>query len=44
MTATPQPAALRRHAPDLGEHSDEVLKEMGYDAKAIADFRTRGVV
>src|SRR5258706_8594268 len=44
MTKTPQPATLRRHSPDLGEHTDEVLKEIGYDAGAINDLRKRGIV
>jgi crotonobetainyl-CoA:carnitine CoA-transferase CaiB-like acyl-CoA transferase len=44
MTKTPQPATLRRHSPDLGEHTDEVLKEVGYDGAAIADLRARGIV
>jgi crotonobetainyl-CoA:carnitine CoA-transferase CaiB-like acyl-CoA transferase len=44
MTKTPQPATLRRHSPDLGEHTDEVLKEIGYDGAAIDDLRARGIV
>ena len=28
----------------LGEHTDEVLAELGYGAEAIADLRTRGVI
>jgi len=30
--------------PALGEHTDEVLAELGYDAAAIADLRRRGVI
>jgi crotonobetainyl-CoA:carnitine CoA-transferase CaiB-like acyl-CoA transferase len=44
MTTTPQPAKLRRQTPDLGQHTEEVLKDIGYDAGAIADLRKRGVV
>ena len=31
-------------APELGEHTDEVLREAGYDAAAIAELRSRGVI
>jgi formyl-CoA transferase len=30
--------------PALGEHTDEVLRDVGYDAAAIADLRRRGVI
>lgn len=33
-----------KRAPDLGEHTDDVLREMGYGDEAIAAFRERGVV
>jgi crotonobetainyl-CoA:carnitine CoA-transferase CaiB-like acyl-CoA transferase len=33
-----------RPAPELGQHSDEVLTEMGYSAEAIASLRARGAV
>ena len=36
---------IRRHAPARGEHTDEVLGEIGFDAAQIADLRSRkGVV
>src|SRR5262245_7459107 len=38
------PAAIRRPAPLLGEHSDEVLGELGLGAGAIAALRRDGVV
>jgi len=38
------PGRFRRHAPTLGEHTDAILHELGYDRDAISDFRTRGVI
>lgn len=35
---------IRRHAPARGEHTDEVLGEIGFDAAQIADLRSRKVV
>jgi crotonobetainyl-CoA:carnitine CoA-transferase CaiB-like acyl-CoA transferase len=34
---------IRRHAPRLGEHSSEVLGEIGYDEKTIASLFARGI-
>jgi formyl-CoA transferase len=36
--------AMRSAAPEQGEHTDEVLREFGYDAAAIADLRRRNIV
>ena len=36
-----QPSAI---APDLGQHSEEILKEAGYSAADIEEFRTAGTV
>src|SRR5499427_3489266 len=33
-----------RRAPNLGEHTDEILRELGFDAKGIEDLRTSGAV
>ena len=38
------PAQMRRHAPDSGEHTREILEQSGYDAAAIDDLKKRGVV
>jgi crotonobetainyl-CoA:carnitine CoA-transferase CaiB-like acyl-CoA transferase len=38
------PAEIRHRAPGLGEHTDEILAEIGYGADEIAGFRERRVV
>lgn len=38
------PASVRTAAPECGEHSDEVLREAGYDEAQIATLRTQGVI
>jgi crotonobetainyl-CoA:carnitine CoA-transferase CaiB-like acyl-CoA transferase len=38
------PAALRRHAPRLGEHTDEVLEEAGFTQREIAELRAAGAL
>ncbi len=43
LSRYPQPEKLRPTA-DQGEHTDAVLRELGYDVEAIAAFRQRGVV
>ena len=43
LTEAPQPETLQP-TPGLGEHTDVILAELGYEAEAIADLRARGVV
>jgi crotonobetainyl-CoA:carnitine CoA-transferase CaiB-like acyl-CoA transferase len=44
LTLTETPGAIRHRAPLLGEHTDAILAELGYDAEAIADLRERSIV
>ena len=37
-------AAVFDHLPDLGEHSEEILQALGYDAAARARLKDSGVV
>jgi formyl-CoA transferase len=43
LTAAPQPDELRP-TPEFGEHTGEVLLELGYDDGAIKGLRERGVI
>jgi crotonobetainyl-CoA:carnitine CoA-transferase CaiB-like acyl-CoA transferase len=43
MSAFPQPERLRP-TPDQGQHTDEVLRELGYDAATIMALHQKGVV
>jgi crotonobetainyl-CoA:carnitine CoA-transferase CaiB-like acyl-CoA transferase len=38
------PGSIRHRAPTLGEHTEAILEEIGYDAGAIADLREASVI
>ncbi|MBW2031224.1 MAG: CoA transferase [Deltaproteobacteria bacterium] len=38
------PASIRRGAPEFGEHTEEILRELGYTREGIEDLRREGVV
>ena len=38
------PASIRTPPPLLGEHSNEILAELGYDADAVETLRRDGVI
>jgi crotonobetainyl-CoA:carnitine CoA-transferase CaiB-like acyl-CoA transferase len=38
------PGGIRQRPPTVGEHTDEILAELGFDAAAIADLKRRAVV
>jgi crotonobetainyl-CoA:carnitine CoA-transferase CaiB-like acyl-CoA transferase/sulfur carrier protein ThiS len=38
------PPSVRRHPPLLGEHTDEILAELGYTVEEIAAFRAEGAI
>jgi len=38
------PSSIATHPPAIGEHTDEVLRDLGLDAAAIADLRARHVI
>jgi crotonobetainyl-CoA:carnitine CoA-transferase CaiB-like acyl-CoA transferase len=38
------PARLRHPAPGLGQHTDAILRDLGYSPEHIAALRARGIV
>jgi crotonobetainyl-CoA:carnitine CoA-transferase CaiB-like acyl-CoA transferase len=42
LSATP--GSIRHRAPTLGEHTDQILAELGYDRTAIAALREKSVI
>jgi crotonobetainyl-CoA:carnitine CoA-transferase CaiB-like acyl-CoA transferase len=44
MKLSATPGDIRHRAPTLGEHTDEILGELGYDGNAIDVLRQAGVV
>ena len=44
MASTADTPWFRRPAPHVGQHTDEVLREVGYTDAAITDLRARGAV
>jgi crotonobetainyl-CoA:carnitine CoA-transferase CaiB-like acyl-CoA transferase len=44
VTAQRSAGADRQRAPQLGEHTDAILAELGYAPEAIADLRARRII
>ncbi len=44
LTRTPQPPEARLPTPEMGEHNNDILGALGYDAGAIEDLHARGVI
>lgn len=44
LKLTETPPTVRRHPPLLGQHNEEVLTELGYNARDIARLRGAGVI
>jgi len=44
LSASPHPMAFERAAPDAGQHTDEILLELGYDHEHVQALRREGAV
>src|SRR5437016_5819645 len=44
MTVNQSPKVAPRCAPNLGEHTDQVLSEIGFDSSEIKAFRANAVI
>jgi formyl-CoA transferase/CoA:oxalate CoA-transferase len=44
MKLSDGPSSVRRHPPENGEHTEEILLEFGYSKEDIADLETSGAV
>jgi crotonobetainyl-CoA:carnitine CoA-transferase CaiB-like acyl-CoA transferase len=38
------PAEIRTRAPELGEHTDQIMKEAGYSESEIAEMKKAGII
>ena len=44
MKLSRTPLTIRRRAPTLGEHTEQILQELGYDTAAIQKLRADRIV
>jgi formyl-CoA transferase len=43
LTLSRTPSTIARAAPKRGEHTEEILAELGYDPEELKDMKSRGV-
>jgi len=44
VTLTRTPPVIDRAPPTIGQHTDQILQELGYDVAAIGGMRERGII